>query len=116
MLGGKLRDELAENQNFRVWLGQAVQAGRAIIIDASKVDSATSDVLVEGACQSNNPHVIALARVSGVHLLYTNDGLLQKDFKSIIHEGVIYTTRLNKSRVSKAHKSLLGSRRRICDC
>ena len=116
VVGGKLRAELADNQSFRVWLSQAVQAGRARSIDDSEVDSATHDVLVEDVCQSNDPHVIALARISGVRLLYTNDDLLQNDFKAIIHEGVIYTTRLNKSTVSRTHKSLLGSRRRICDC
>ena len=116
VVGGKLRDELAENQNFRVWLSQAVQSGRARIFNDSMVESATSDVLAEGVCQSNDPHVIALARISGVRLLYTNDGLLQNDFKAIIHEGVIYTTRRSKETVTRTHKSLLGSRRRICDC
>ena len=96
MVGGKLRAELADNQNFRVWLSQAVQAGQARIFNDSMVESATSDVLAEGVCQSNDPHVIALARISGVHLLYTNDGLLQRDFKAIIHGGVIYTTRRSK--------------------
>ena len=116
VVGGKLREELADNQNFKLWLSQAVQAGRARILDDGKVDSVTSDVLAESVCQSNDPHVIALARVSGVRLLYTNDGQLQQDFKTIIQEGVIYTTRLNKETVTRTHKSLLGTRRRICDC
>ena len=116
VVGGKLRAELADNQNFRVWLSQAVQAGRARSIDDSEVESATGDVLAESVCQSNDPHIIALARISGVRLLYTNDGLLQDDFKANIHGGLIYTTKLSKETVTRAHKSLLGSRRRICDC
>ena len=116
VVGGKLREELAANQNFRLWLSQAVQAGRARILDDDKVDSVTSDVLAEDVCRSNDPHVIALARISGVRLLYTNDKLLNDDFKAIIRGGLIYTTRLSKETVTGTHKSLLGTSRRICDC
>ena len=63
-----------------------------------------------GECASDDEHVIALARVSGARLLFTNDGDLQADFKNpgIINgpRGVIYTTML-KQEVTRTHRDLL---------
>ncbi|MDE0306934.1 MAG: hypothetical protein OXI87_18940 [Albidovulum sp.] len=33
-------------------------------------------------CESNDQHVLALARISGARLLYTNDQKLMDDFKN----------------------------------
>ena len=117
VVGGKLRDELSGNQNFVRWLRQAVQAGRARILDDNEVNDATRAVLADRVCQSDDPHVIALARVSGTRLLYTNDNALERDFKKLIPKGIIFTTKQDPQRqITREHQSLLGSRRRICDC
>ncbi len=62
--------------------------------------------------QSDDSHVLALALVSGARLLFSNDQLLQKDFKNpkIINSGKgrgrVYSTALSKD-VSSTHRSLL---------
>ena len=117
VVGGKLRDELSGNQNFVRWLGQAVQAGRARILDDNEVNAVTRSLLADSVCRSDDPHVIALARISGTRLLYTNDIPLEKDFKRLIPKGIVFTTKQDPQRqLTQEHRSLLGSRRRICNC
>ena len=66
-------------------------------------------------CRSDDPYIIALARISHTRLLFTNDAALQRDFKKIVGEGIIYTTK-SQSNVTRTHRSLLGPRRQICNC
>ena len=56
------------------------QAGRAIIYPASIVNA--EEDAVKADCNSNDAHVIALARVSGARVLCTLDGTLEADFKN----------------------------------
>lgn len=115
VVGGKLREELSGNQNFVTWLRQAIQAGRARVLEDSRVDAETQDVKAKNSCRSNDPHVIALAKVSGTRLLYTNDVLLEGDFKKLIPKGVVYTTKQDPMKqITREHQSLLGPRRRTC--
>ena len=117
VVGGKLRDELSGNQNFERWLPQAVQAGRARILGDNEVNDATRAVLADGVCRSDDPHIIALARISGTRLLYANDNALERDFKRLIPKGIVFTTKQDPQRqITQEHQSLLGSRRRICNC
>ena len=62
------------------------------------------DLADEGRCQSNDPHIIALAQVSGARLLYSNDKALQQDFKNqdLINnpKGKIYTTNEGRGQFS----------------
>ena len=102
-------------RTFVLWLRQAVQAGRARILDDNEVNAATSAVLADGVCQSDDPHVIALARISGTRLIYTNDNDLEGDFKRLIPKGIVFTTKQDQQ-ITPEHRSLLGSRRRICIC
>jgi hypothetical protein len=115
VLGGRLRLELADNTNFDQWLHQAVQAGRVVNIRDIEVESATEDILKEQICKSDDPHVIALAIISGTRLLFTNDIALESDFKGIIRQGRVYTTKREIS-VTRAHRKLLGSRQQLCNC
>ena len=97
--GTKLRAELAGNRwqpggesagnrpqpgsaNFRKWLPTAIRLGRVTEWDDREIDDATRDLKKDKVCQSNDPHVIALARASGARLLYTNDDDLETDFKN----------------------------------
>ena len=82
VVGGRLRHELAGYGRFRAWLREAIQAGRARIIPDSQVELETESIRSGGICTSNDHHVIALARVSGARLLFTNDGDLENDFKN----------------------------------
>ena len=118
VVGGKLRSELGDSANFKQWFKEALLSGRAMDIKDEIVDSATSGILGEGICESNDPHIIALARISHARLLFTNDKALTRDFKGIIDQGVIFTTKnaSNASKVTKTHRSLLNPRQQLCNC
>ena len=86
------------------------------IENKDEVDTQTEKLKDDGKYKSDDPHILALAQLSDVRLLYTNDGDLQQDFgdKNLIDNprGKVYSTRVNKS-FTPAHKSLL-SRKDLC--
>ena len=82
VVGGKLLRELSQYGKFKVWLNEAISAGRARLIRDAVVDAEADSIRAAQNCQSNDHHVIALARVSGARLLFTNDRNLEKDFKN----------------------------------
>ena len=77
----------------------------------SEVNALTEDIKRTQVCQSDDPHIIALAKISGARLLYSNDIDLHKDFsdKALIDNprGRVYSTLRNK-RFSDSHKRLLA--------
>lgn len=109
VVGGHLRRELGEYRRFQLWLETAVQFGRARQIDDAQVDRETDEMGSQGI-RSNDPHILALARISGARLLFTNDRDLQQDFgDSAILQGTrgrIYTT-IERSDVRRTHRQLL---------
>lgn len=115
--GTKLQRELGNNLNFIRVLNERLLAGRAMRISNRIVDDEESKLRAQDVCRSDDEHVLALARVSGARLLFTNDRDLQRDFKnsSIVSgtNGRIYTT--GKSRkVNSTHRTLL-SRNDLCN-
>ena len=115
--GGKLLDELNRSSaDFRRWAQQVRRAGKMRIVDREKVDSRTKDIENEGKCKSDDPHVIALAQVSGARLLYSNDGDLQKDFNNtdLVNNppGHVYST-LKTKNFTRARRNTLR-RRDLC--
>ncbi len=110
VVGGELLRELNEYSDFKRWLRIALGRNIAIAIEDTTVDAETAAIQQNGECVSDDEHVIALARVSGARLLFTNDGDLQDDFKNpgIINNprGVIYTT-LRGVDVTRTHRNLL---------
>ena len=115
--GGKLLEELeTSSPGFREWASQAISSGTLRIVNEDEVGARAERIQTEGVCQSNDPHVLALAQVSGARLLYSNDQTLQRDFKNtkLIKNprGNVYTTLRNKN-VAPAHRRLLG-RTDIC--
>ncbi len=109
VVGGHLRREIGEYRRFQLWLETAVQFGRARQIDDAQVDRETDEMSSQGI-RSNDPHILALARISGARLLFTNDRDLQQDFgDSAILQGTrgrIYTT-IERSDVRRTHRQLL---------
>ena len=112
-LGGKLRQELSDdgrNRSFLRAYNQLRFNGRVRDIPDSVVDAETAALEAQGICISNDTHILALARVSGARLLYTNDQSLQDDFGDprIVANprGRVYTTRL-RSDVRPTHRELL---------
>ena len=118
VVGGQLLTELSDSTNFRSWFQQAVQAGIVRRVDDDEVDKQAEQLSQQNVCKSNDVHVLALARISGARLLFTNDRALQIDFgnSDIIYgnaRGRIYTTRRTKS-VTHVHRDLLR-RRDLCN-
>ena len=113
--GGKLLAEL-NRTSVRQWASQAINAGRIKTIVDEEVDSKADELLDLRSCRSNDTHVIALAQISGTRLLYTNDGDLQRDFKTkeLIDNprGKIYST-LESKEFTRVHRQLL-TRRDLC--
>ncbi len=109
VVGGHLRRELGEYRRFQLWLETAVQFGRARQIDDAQVDRETDEMSSQGI-RSNDSHILALARISGARLLFTNDRDLQQDFgDSAILQGTrgrVYTT-IERSDVRRTHRQLL---------
>ena len=110
VVGGDLLRELDEYGDFNRWLRTALARNNALAIDDAVVDDETQDLRRQGRCRSDDEHVIALARISGARLLFTNDADLQTDFKdrNLINNprGVIYTTRRRQD-VTRTHRNLL---------
>lgn len=106
--GGKLLIELDKVSNFQKWRKRAVSAGRITILDGDSVNQKASQVAPR--CESNDPHVIAVALISGARLLYSNDGDLQNDFKNpnLVNNprGNVYSTRRNNN-FTQDHRRLL---------
>jgi hypothetical protein len=58
------------------------KAGRAVRIPDADVDAEQKRLEAVGKYKSDDPHILALARVSRVRLLCSNDHLLCADFKN----------------------------------
>ena len=114
--GGKLLRELeSSSPGFRQWAAEAVRAGKMRTVNEEKVNARTEELIEEGRCRSNDPHILALAQISGARLLYSNDRDLQQDFKDrrlIRPEGYVYST-LKGKKLTSTHKRHLG-RRDLC--
>jgi predicted nucleic acid-binding protein len=117
--GGKLLRELNPT-SAREWARQALNAGLIRNVPETHVDARMAELRNEPAISSNDPHVLALAQISGARLLYTNDRALQQDFRNrrLIHNppGKIYSTddRNNPNKEFRpVHRKLLA-RRDLC--
>ena len=117
VVGGKLLQELGEYQKFAQWLQQAVSSGRARRISDQEVNGEPANLQSRRICQSDDEHVLGLARASGARLLFTNDQDLTSDFKNrqIIPgvRGRVYTTLKTKD-IRRSHRDLLR-RNDLCD-
>ena len=119
VVGGELLIELSSYSKFVTWFQQAQLSGKTRLIDRQSVDREAGILQNRGVCMSNDSHVLALAIVSDVRLLFTNDYNLQQDFRdpAIVNtpRGQIYET--NRTReVSAIHKRLLYPRDRRVLC
>ena len=115
VVGGRLKTELLTSERFKEWLARAVSVGQAFQIPDDSVVLETRRIEQAGRLESNDSHVIALARVSRTRLLYSNDRALQRDFKTGLGEGirgVIYTS-ARSGHVTRSHRRMLR-RKDIC--
>ena len=111
VVGGKLLEELSDYTGFGTWLRRSLVRGRVIRVSDADVDRETANLQSRNICKSNDAHVLALARVSGARLLFTNDQDLRDDFRNpqVIGgvRGRVYTT-LQRKDVRKSHRDLLN--------
>ena len=117
VVGGKLLEELETGSpGFREWARQAELSGTMRVFDESEVGARTEQIEREGIHTSDDPHVLALAQLSGARLLYSNDRGLRRDFKDtrLINNpaGHIYSTLMSRN-FGRSHRRLLG-RTDIC--
>ena len=95
--GGKFQRDLGPKA--RKGLEAYVRAGKARLVRAAEFAEDEAKLRVSDQLQSDDPHVLALARASGARLLYTGDGDLIADFKNhrLIHtpRGKIYSRAAN---------------------
>lgn len=114
--GGLLLEELSRSIKFQRVFSNRLLAGRARHIEKDVIETEVRDLRRLQDCSSDDEHVLALARVSGARLLYTNDRALQRDFRNqrLINDprGRVYTT-LRQRGVTKTHRDLL-QRRDLC--
>ena len=112
IVGGNLLKELNRTSASK-WVQEALLAGKTKVVNESDVNTRTEELRNGGECRSDDPHVLALAQVSGARLLYSNDKDLQKDFQNrkLIGSprGNVYTTNKSKN-FSTSHKRLLGKK------
>ena len=85
IIGGHLRNELYGSANASRALGEWIRTRRARDfedVSPGAVDSETRLIADSAVCKSNDPHVIALARISGARLLCSGDKDLHTDFNN----------------------------------
>ena len=96
VVGGPLLEELLRIGRLKDWLFRARLTGRVVVCDQETVRHAIQDLRELGRCRSDDLHVVALARVSGARLLFSNEWRLIEDFKNkeLISSprGNVYTT------------------------
>ena len=109
VVGGKLLEEL-NNTRAKTWLDTAIRSQIVSREDWNKVNARTAQLISEQSYKSNDPHILALAQVSGARLLYTNDKDLQADFKNkaLIDKprGKVYST-LKDIDFKESHRALI---------
>jgi len=111
VFGGRLANELRRLPGARRLIVQLWRSGSALEVPLRDVDSEERQVRGLRLCRSNDPHVIALARVSGARVLCTNDSDLEADFKNRelvpAPRGSIYKTASHKG-LLKHNKICIG--------
>jgi hypothetical protein len=100
IVGGKQKRELSKSEKLLSTMVKLNQAGRLHSLEDQRVDTLTQQL--KAKCHSNDPHVIAVASLSGCRLIFSRDKGLHKDAKNkdiLSPPAAIYQ--------SKDHKHLL---------
>lgn len=79
-VGGKLKRELMKVTSVRRYVERLSEAGRAYLAGDPEVDA--EELAIDAHCSSDDPHVVALARVGGARTLCSFDRTLHQDFRS----------------------------------
>jgi len=115
VFGGRIEGEVNKVNKAKRWFQENKRTGIVRQQDPEKVSAETKRLAESGLCKSDDPHVLALANVSGARLLYTNDKDLTTDFKNlqiIRPKGRVYRDTPN-GKFSPAYEDLL--RESVCN-
>lgn len=78
--GRKLKCEYKKMTAVWTYIKKLDQAGKARLVSDTTVDTEQSHLEANFALTSNDPHILALARVSSARLLCSHDRALHTDF------------------------------------
>jgi len=81
VVGGQLAKEVDRVGAARRFVRVLLQAGRARRIPSKQTDNEAKSIA--NRCDSNDAHVIALARISGARILCSGDKMLHRDFTNL---------------------------------
>ena len=120
ILGGtKFNFEIGKVGHYIGWLKTATRTGHAHRVKDHLVDTAELELAAGNVCRSNDLHLIALARIGGARLLFSEDHDLHEDFRNpgivASPRGRVYSTRFDHE-VSVEHRRLLDPRYRSDMC
>jgi hypothetical protein len=103
--GGELLREYNRNNAVRRVVAALDRAARARKINDDSVDAEAKRLSESGACASDDPHIVALARISHVRLLCSHDRDLHRDFtnKSLLDNprGKVYQLTAHKGLIKE---------------
>jgi len=111
VLAGRLKEELGRLERVRRFLVTLDRAGRLRTVDPNQLSDEERRLCSEGLFESNDPHVLSLAIVSGARTLATLDNALTRDFKN---PRIINQPRGSVYRDPKKHGALLGHTPQSC--
>ncbi len=80
--GGRLTKEWLKLNKAARYIRVLLEAGRAVVYANGEVNREETEVKSTGLCTSDDQHIVALARISGVRLLFSKDGNLCDDFRN----------------------------------
>ena len=109
VMGAQLWEEYQDRRRAETRRANVVRelerAGQAFFY--SKAMTQAEEVKVTSKCKSDDPHIIALARVSGARVLCTKDKKLKDDFKNLAlvnsPGGHIYETAADSEHLHHRH-------------
>ncbi|MBW8039205.1 MAG: hypothetical protein FVQ85_04315 [Planctomycetes bacterium] len=108
--GGKLRTEYVRSKKIKRVLRKFDQIGIAQAYDDEQVNSEARRIRKLPACQSDDAHIIALAKLSGARLLCSEDGELHQDFRN----SRLLSNPRGKVYQTSNHRPLLDQYCRLC--
>jgi predicted nucleic acid-binding protein len=80
--GGELTREYKQMANFWRLLAVLDRQGSTRKVDDMSVERETKKIAASGICRSDDPHILALARVGRVRLICTEDQNLREDIRN----------------------------------
>jgi hypothetical protein len=105
--GSKLKDEYKKNNKIIKFLTELARKGQILRLSDRDVNSKENEILETGACQSDDPHILAIASLSNARVLVSHDKPLHSDFASTVFftpRGKVYQNQTHARLLSRLPK------------